>query len=52
MKYKNPDSGDIQYGDLLAYGIKDLTGLENKVHTPQVGINNILANNPSVSSRP
>jgi hypothetical protein len=50
VKYKNPDNEDVQYGDLLAYGIKDLTGLENKVHTPQIGINNILANNPGVSS--
>lgn len=50
VKYKNPDNGDILYGDLLAYGIKDLTGLENKVHTPQAGINNILANNPGVAS--
>ncbi|HHV19153.1 MAG TPA: PHP domain-containing protein [Thermoanaerobacterales bacterium] len=50
VKYKNPDSGDVQYGDLLAYGIKDLKGLENRVHSPQVGINNILANNPDISS--
>lgn len=37
-------------GDLLAYGIKDVQGLENDTFSPQEGIDNINLNLPGVSS--
>ena len=36
-----------QMGDLLAYGVSSLTGLENKQYFPQDGVDNVLDNNPS-----
>jgi hypothetical protein len=39
-------------GDLLAYGVSSLTGLDNKLYLPQVGIDNILNSNPSGPSSP
>jgi len=46
----NPYTGFFEYSDLLAYGIKDLYRLDNKTYDHQTGIDNILSNNPGMSS--
>lgn len=40
----------VPYGDLLAYGIKGLGGLQNAMYSPQQAIDNILASQPPSSS--
>ncbi len=42
----------VANGDVLAYGVSSLTGLENQIHTPQTEIDNVLSNNPSGPSSP
>ncbi|HHY96266.1 MAG TPA: phosphoesterase [Firmicutes bacterium] len=44
--------GQGPQGDLLAYGIGSLTGLENKTYPPQGGIDRVLANYPPGPSSP
>jgi hypothetical protein len=41
-----------QEADLLAYGVNSLTGLDNGVYAPQVGVDNVLSNNTSGPSSP
>ncbi|MCR4432232.1 MAG: hypothetical protein NUV45_14605 [Tepidanaerobacteraceae bacterium] len=43
-------SGELIHSDILAYGIKGPEGLKNRVYDTQKGIDNILANNPGISS--
>jgi len=42
----------VTQGDCLAYGINSLTGLTNKLYSPQTGIDNVLNNYPSGPSSP
>lgn len=45
------DAGRPQ-GDMVAYGIAGYCGLENRRHSPQEAIDDVLANNPSGPSSP
>lgn len=50
MSVKREEDLNIIFSDLLAYGIKDFEGLENKKYNHQKGINYINANAPGISS--
>jgi len=50
MSVKKKGECDIIFSDLLAYGIKDLEGFENKKYNHQRGIDCINANAPGISS--
>lgn len=48
--YHKNRKGQKVYSDILAYGICDLKDIKNNIYTTQKGIENILKNNPGLSS--
>lgn len=48
--YHKNKKGRKVYSDILAYGICDLKDMKNNIYTTQEGIENILKNNPGLSS--